>query len=244
MPIHWSSRQGIQTSSNNDAAAIANKAGTLVAMLVDGAEKGANGQGLARHWARQVVQHLCALPGRPSCTDALNTMRQVQGDLRHYFLNEVASYCLLILDLNRGSGQLLHTGDCLAVMERQHQAREWLNEPHTLDRQFKLDPLGSRHILTAALNARRFHDPSCKEIQLHPQHTLKLCTDGYWAEHLQDGATLSELVDDASALSVQLGEWRIDSESDCDNFMVLNNTIPNVTKLTPQRTTKESSCRS
>ncbi|MCD1588194.1 SpoIIE family protein phosphatase [Halomonas sp. IOP_14] len=222
----WFSRQGGERARNSDAAAVIQREHTLLAVLVDGAEKGPNGLELARHWANVSAQALLQTPNGAS-SEMMKRLREEQQRLRHTFLHDIASYCMMALDLKTRKVQLWHCGDCLVGVQHGEEIR-WLTAPHTLAMQPGLSPLSSNdeHLarqqrLTRCLNARRFTAPDHCMLTLPPGQTLLLATDGYWQEHLEVGTPILGLCDDASLLSLPT-EGRlhgyISQHSDTDNF--------------------------
>ncbi|MFC2993621.1 hypothetical protein [Halomonas tibetensis] len=70
MQVRWLSQQGRERARNSDAAAVGQQDQHLLAVLVDGAEKGPRGAELARHWADAVLKALTrarAMSRPPSC---------------------------------------------------------------------------------------------------------------------------------------------------------------------------------
>lgn len=228
MPISWMSRQGQRTRTNNDAAAVGHKDHYLLAMLVDAAEQGSNGQGLAQHWAQTIVRAALSDKQPPDITSITHLMREQQRELRHHYLYEIASYCCVLLNLQSRQLHILYTGDCLVGTHQANGRIDWLTTPHTLSNQppySQMPPATvtaeQRHLLTRSLNARRFCAPDSYTTVLEPAASLLLCTDGYWYEHLKQGVDLQQLQDDASVLSLTLGEPTTRKQTDCDNFFII-----------------------
>lgn len=229
MQSSWFSRQGGERIRNSDAATVIQREHTMLAVLVDGAEKGSNGAELARHWANVSAQALSQTPNDAS-SEMMRRLREKQKRLRHTFLNEIASYCMVALDLETRKIQLWHCGDCLVGVQHEEKIR-WLTAPHSLAMQPGLSPVGSNdeHLarqqrLTRCLNARRFSAPDHCMTTLQPSQTLVLATDGYWQEHLVAGIPLEQLCDDASLLSLPVEAkypGRIIQNSDADNLNAL-----------------------
>lgn len=139
MQASWFSRQGGERTSNSDAAAVGQQDQCLLAVLVDGAEKGPRGAELARHWADVVLQALSGAPARsPVAIHA--DLKQEQAQLRHRFLRDIASYCMVSLDLETLAVQVWHCGDCRVGLLHRAETR-WLTTPHILARQPGLSPL-------------------------------------------------------------------------------------------------------
>tara|TARA_R110000824_G_scaffold207846_1_gene393416 strand:+ start:40104 stop:40802 length:699 start_codon:yes stop_codon:yes gene_type:complete len=226
MQASWFSRQGCKRERNSDAAAVIQFEHTILAVLVDGAEKGPNGAELARHWANVAAQALLQTPNGAS-SEMMRRLKEEQQRLRHTFLHDIASYCMIALDLETLEVQLWHCGDCLVGVQRGEEIR-WLTTPHSLVMQPGLSPLAGndeylarQQRLTRCLNARRFSAPDHRMLTLQPGETLLLATDGYWQEHLEAGTSLMKLCDDASLLSLPIKEkvhFHINQNSDTDNF--------------------------
>ncbi|MGE4535325.1 hypothetical protein [Halomonas sp.] len=226
MRASWFSRQGGERTRNCDAAAVGQQGQHVLAVLVDGAEKGPRGAELARHWADVVFQALVeASACSPASIDA--RLKQEQAQLRHGFLRDIASYCMVSLDLETLAAQVWHCGDCRVGLRLQTETR-WLTTPHILAQQPGLLPPRSseeqdRHDqqLTRCLNARRFRAPDCQALMLQQGQALLLGTDGYWQEYLEAGTPPDCLRDDASLLTLPVGFGRldqIDQDSDADNL--------------------------
>lgn len=226
MRVEWTSQQGSQTRTNNDAAAVGRKGNCLLAMLVGGAERG-EGQALARHWAISIITDALAADEPPEASALVRLMQARQRELRQHYLHEIASYCCVRLDLNSRRLDVLHVGDCLAGVCQPDGQIDWLMIPHTLSRQpfyhstpQASDP-ASRHLLTRSLNARRFCAPEHRVTMLATGTELLLCTDGYWYEHRQQGVALSRVHDDASELRLSPGAMRVIQAPDSDNLFII-----------------------
>lgn len=226
MQAHWFSRQGRERARNSDAVAVGQHDQHLLAVLVDGAEKGPRGAELARHWADVALQALAEASAR-SPAAVLARLRQEQAKLRHSFLRDIASYCLVSLDLETLSAQVWHCGDCRVGL-RQHTETRWLTTPHILAQQPGLLSPRSREEqdrheqqLTRCLNAMRFRSPDYHIFSLQQGQALLLSTDGYWQEHLEAGTPRHRQRDDASLLTLPVGSGplaHIDQASDTDNL--------------------------
>lgn len=222
MRIGWTSRQGRARVGNNDAAALGRKDHYVLAMLVDAAEKG-NGQGLARHWSRTVINAALGDAQQLNPAGLVGIMRAEQKQLRQHHLHAIASYSCVLVDLQQQLFHIAHIGDCQVGIQRPGEAINWLNRPHNLQDQVIWQGAASvtqesRHLLTRSLNARRFCAPDCFSADLPLDARLLLCSDGYWHEHLHLGLDLPSIKDDASVLSLEHGEPAIKLQSDCDNF--------------------------
>ena len=226
MQASWFSRQGGERTRNSDAAAVGQRGQHVLAVLVDGAEKGPRGVELARHWADVVLQ---ALDEAASCSTASlhARLKQEHAQLRPGFLRDIASYCMVSLDLETLAAQVWHCGDCRVGLRLQTETR-WLTTPHILAQQPGLPPPRSseeqdRHDqqLTRCLNAWRFRVPDYQALVLQQGQALLLCTDGYWQEHLEAGTPPHCLRDDASLLTLPVGFRSLDhinQASDADNL--------------------------
>lgn len=228
MRISWISRQGTQRSTNNDAAAIAHHGENTIALLVDAAEKGQNGQRLAKHWAKVILTKSSQLPHPFSPEQVIALMHEEQGQLRHNYLHEIASYCFMHYDVNSTELWVLTCGDCLTGTALQSSPVEWIYQPHTLNYQPSLAAQSEllatpdqRHLLTQCLNARRFHTPHLHTATLHAGGSIQMCTDGYWLEHLEQGGDINKLDDDASFLKLEMGVESISTQTDSDNLFIL-----------------------
>ncbi|EWH02961.1 protein phosphatase 2C domain-containing protein [Halomonas sp. BC04] len=226
MRASWFSQQGGERARNSDAAAVGQQDHYILAVLVDGAEKGSRGAELARHWADVVLQALIEVPvGSPE--SLLARLKQEQAQLRHAFLHDIASYCMVSLDVATLTAQVWHCGDCRVGVRHVSETR-WLTTPHILALQPGLPlPRSSedrgRHEqqLTRYLNARRFRAPDYQSLTLQQGEMLLLSTDGYWQEYMEAGTSPHCLRDDASLLVLPVGFenlYQIDQESDADNL--------------------------
>jgi serine/threonine protein phosphatase PrpC len=221
MNITWQSHQGQQRRSNNDGVAIgyvekciqqtalASEQRYLLAMVVDAAEKSRRGQVFAQHWANTIIHKATNTPAYTSPELLMELMQQQQKRLRQQYLHDIASYCLLRLELNSGSFQLLNVGDCQAGIQCGSNI-DWLVTPHQIN----------QHYLTRSLNAKRFLRPDSIESTLAPNDRLLLCTDGYWHEHLQQKVPAKQLADDASVLTISHGQQCLKMNTDTYNLFV------------------------
>lgn len=232
MHASWLSRKGNERAKNSDAAAVAQQGQRVLAVLVDGAEKGPRGAELARHWADTVLQALTEPSARlPSALNA--RLKQEQVRLRHGFLGDIASYCMVSLDQQTLVAQVWHCGDCCVGL-RHKACTQWLTTPHILSQQPGIPPAdtGKAHArhkqqLTRCLNAKRFRTPEYRSLKLEQGQTLWLCTDGYWREHLEAETSWDFLRDDASLLTlpIELGSLEpIAQASDANNLNDVRNT--------------------
>lgn len=228
MRAHWFSQQGLERTRNSDAAAVRQLGKHLLAALVDGAEKGPRGAELARHWAEALMQALTEVSTRSQATvDAC--LRQAHAQLRHDSLSDIASYCMVSLDLDTLATHVWHCGDCRVGLQLPTETR-WLTMPHILAHQPGLPSARSpekqerrEQQLTRSLNARRFCPPEHQVFPLQQGQTLLLSTDGYWQEHLEAGTPRRCLQDDASLLTLSVGPGalvHVEQVSDTDNLLL------------------------
>ncbi|MCG5531146.1 SpoIIE family protein phosphatase [Halorhodospira halochloris] len=226
MQARWFSQQGRERARNSDAAAVGQQGQHLLAVLVDGAEKGPRGAELARHWADTVMQALAEASTRSQATVGAR-LRQAHAQLRHDFLHDIASYCMVSLDLETLAMHVWHCGDCRVGLRHPTKTR-WLTTPHLLVHQPGLPSSRSpeeqerrEQQLTRSLNARRFCPPENHVFSLCQDQTLLLSTDGYWQEHLEAGTPRDCLQDDASLLTLPVRPGslaHVEQASDTDNL--------------------------
>lgn len=226
MRASWFSRQGGERTRNCDAAAVGQRGPYVLSVLVDGAEKGPRGAELARHWADTVLQALAETTDR-SPAAVYGHLKREQALLRHDFLRDIASYCIVSLDLETLVAQVWHCGDCRVGLRFQAEMR-WLTTPHILAQQPGLPLPCSRdeqerhgQQLTRCLNARRFKAPDYECLTLQQDQMLLLSTDGHWQEYLEAGTPPHCLCDDASLLTLPIAFEtldQIDQDSDDDNL--------------------------
>jgi len=201
----WQSRQGDNRLSNNDAVTVVNKGDVFFALLLDVAEKSNNSHQFSQYWPQTITQ--CALTLGESLTveRLLNDMRKQQKLMRAGYLHEIASYSLLIYNKRTRECNVLVVGDCRVGLESNANI-QWLTHPHTLKAAFNGSLVEtsnnkvSRHTLTRTLNAKRFVEPDHYFFSLTSPAQLLLCTDGYWAEYLNEKNKWEDLSDDASCL--------------------------------------------
>ena len=217
MQLLWRSCQGSERTSNNDAVAIARQGEWLLCHLVDAAARSDQSKIFAGHWASHIIGSLLQHPVNADQQAVLSIFAQEQRVLRQHFLGEIASYCLLRLNMRTRVAQVFHLGDCRVGLH-QAEAIEWQTTPHTLDQQVQE---GSRHVLTRSLNARSFVAPDIVEFEVPASRALLMATDGYWAESLKEGQTFTQTRDDASCLTLTTGEWAFTCQSDEDNAFVI-----------------------
>lgn len=226
MRSSWWSRRGRERSRNSDAAALGQRGRSVLAVLVDGAEKGPGGAELARYWVKVGFQAL-AEESLDSSGSILARLEYEQAQLRDCFLHDVASYCLVRINRRTLLGEVWHCGDC-RVGIRQQSGTRWLTTPHTMAHQPGLpscvwaeEEARRARTLTRALTARRFETPEHISFELHGGQKLLLCTDGYWQEQTKIATAPYRPLDDASLLTIspETGTFdNADQDSDTDNF--------------------------
>lgn len=240
MQVTWNSRQGRQRQSNNDAAAVAIGEHQLVAVLVDAAEPrhpGSNrAKELAHYWSQFLAQAAMSTTFPIDANQLTKLMRQEQAALRHHYLHEIASYCLVVLNPDSGQYQVFHCGDTLAgttVSPETIDSVQWLHPPHTLTQQYAVigsSPVmqcvngesgGNSPVLTRCLNSRRFHCPDTLHGTLDSELSMVIASDGYWDKNTDD---------DSSVILIRSGQQSVQSNSDWDNLFV----FPESTKVTLQ----------
>jgi len=223
----WSSRQGNERQSNNDAVAVINGKTFFFVMLVDAAEKSDKSKQFSCYWAETIARSVLKLKAKPSNNEVLNILRNAQKQLRHEFLHETASYIALIYDKNTQKGQALVCGDCrLGLVSG---GIKWLTKTHTLETAFD-ESLGgvtkgamTRHTLTHSLNAKRFSNPKMVELDAIKDEYWILCSDGYWLEHVDEKIPWQALNDDASCLTTAVNKLPSEQiNSDCENCFSYN----------------------
>jgi len=223
----WNSQKGRERQSNSDAVAVINGRTFFFAMLVDAAEKSNKSNQFARYLTERVASSVLELKTTPSSADLLNIMRNTQKQLRYHFLQETASYIVLVYDKNAEKGLVLSCGDCrLALLSSDIK---WLTKTDTLLTAFDESQghvkkeLMTRHTLTSSLNAKRFASPKVITIGALNGKQWILCSDGYWAEHIDEKISWEKLKDDASCLTIATeGLLSEQSISDCENCFSYN----------------------
>ena len=252
MQINWSSRQGSQRHSNNDAAGVGIGRDFYVAVLVDAAENNCTdpsvAQKFARHWCQLVVEQALRLNQPLNMTYLMQLLQNEQRQLRHKYLHEVASYCAAIIAPDTGVFSILYCGDCLAGVIDNTVGPEatWLHQPHTLLHHYndltviststshaggRPPPQKLRSTLTRSLSAKQFDQADTLNGVLPPGHSLMIASDGYWAQDSED---------DISSISLTAGALNIQSNTDCDNLFVTqeHSTTQSVTQSVTQSTSK------
>jgi len=233
MNWHWFSRQGTQRQHNHDAASLVVAHDYVFAMIVDAAEKGSDGAGLARYWTQTIALKLSELAGLPTHDQVMEVMRSAHLSLRDHYICERAAYCAILLHTQGQQAWFISCGDCRLGI-KQDAKITWLSNVHTLanfnGEEFSATHLSdpNRHTLTRCLKARSFTKPDVIQFDwpIDPSKvsSLCLCSDGYWAEHIGHGVRLELLEDDASFLELSDFSTPLhvpQANSDCDNFLFL-----------------------
>lgn len=231
MQVSWTSKQGRNRSSNNDAAAIGIGKHALVAILVDAAQSrqagGNRARELAHHWCSAIAQLTMQQTIPLNSEHLIGLLKQEQATLRRRYLHEIASYCLAVILPESEKYQLFHCGDCLAgtiALQDDNPSVNWLHQPHTLSAQTNtMAPAAtdSSSVLTRCLNARRFHLPDTLCGTLAAGDSLVLASDGHWTGSDSD---------DNSVLVISQGAQTIQTNTDCENFFI----FPKNTAVTHQ----------
>lgn len=230
MQVSWNSRQGRQRQSNHDAATVAIGEHQLVAVLVDAAESRQSGgnqaRELAHYWSQFLARAAMSLAFPIDANQLTKLMRQEQATLRHRYLREIASYCLVVLNPDSGQYQVFHCGDTLAgttVSPETIDSVQWLHPPHTLTQQYAVmgsSPVmqcvngesgSTSPVLTRCLNSPRFHCPDMLHGTLDSAFSMVIASDGYWDKNTDD---------DSSVILIRSGQQSVQSDSDCDNLFV------------------------
>lgn len=242
MQISWTSKKGLQRKFNNDAGAVGYCENYLIVVIVDAAERyvgsqrlsGLNAQRkrLAQHWADTILFNAVVTKTFLCEKKLLSLLYEEQKKLRHYFLHDIASYGLLLLDTKSGELRWWFTGDCRMGIQSALGEIRWLNAPHRLDN-FSLakavpeksimveEQQAARNTLTRSLNAKRFYFPEQVNSELLENEFLLLATDGYWYEHKQQAKSLESLDDDVSLFAISSGKKSLKSDADTSNLFVM-----------------------
>jgi serine/threonine protein phosphatase PrpC len=227
MDIDWLSRQGNTRKSNNDAVAIGVKNNKLIIVIMDAAEKGINPIAFSKHWTTSLTHTFLNNPDLHSEIEATQLLRERHKILREqHFRLEVASFCLVEINLNTLEGNTLWLGDCRIGTLTNHEV-QWINKPHNLLSQHQVtaipNELHNPHLLTRSLKARRFQQPDFLSFALEQTDELHLSTDGYWREHLEENTHLNNCEDDASRLTVRnIDHKSIKQTNEAFNFFLIN----------------------
>ncbi|MEL0635417.1 hypothetical protein V6259_01370 [Marinomonas sp. TI.3.20] len=226
MDIDWFSRQGNTRKSNNDAVAIGVKNNKLIIVIMDAAEKGINPIAFSKHWTTSLTHAFLNNPDLHSEIEATQLLRERHKILREqHFRLEVASFCLVEINLNTLEGNTLWLGDCRIGIVTNNKT-QWINKPHNLISQHQTTALPNElqnpYILTKSLKARRFQNPDFLTLALGTVDALQLSTDGYWREHIEGNVQLEQCEDDVSRLIIKnIGEKILNQTSEAFNLFIL-----------------------
>lgn len=231
MKIEWVSGKGQQRKLNGDAAALAYRGDFLVAAIVDVAEKTVNeqlvnctnpeGKRLAAYWVENCVKEILNTPrALVDESELVELLARLQKELRRYYLHDVASYGILLLNTKSFVGKWYFVGDCLLGKANREGQLAWLHRSHRVSDCAALANIPNSEILLfKSLNARRFVSPETLDLpQLLRGEMLVLATDGYWCEHLKQGVKIESLEDDCSLLKIEIGEKELSSKTDAANL--------------------------
>lgn len=185
------SQQGTDRANNRDVSASAHNAGIDLYVLADGTSKPGSGE-----LAQALCDHLLgcfssAAPSIATCPDsalevALASLGRVHSNLCPDFPFASTSYlALLVLGQTAIS---IHAGDCCLGYLDNNQRMTWLNSPHCgpnwqgdLSHTF-IASSPARKRLFNCMSYRRPHEPAVQFMQIIPDTTWILATDGFWAE--------------------------------------------------------------
>ncbi|HED6242077.1 TPA: hypothetical protein R5X36_004250 [Enterobacter sichuanensis] len=216
MVIEWNSQTGSQRTCNHDSAACFVYDEYLVAIIVDAAEKGSQGQAFSCYWSQKVLTLLKKNSSQLQNPDAvISCLKTVHLTLRKTFLKEVASYSIVIIDRISRNGYLITAGDCRVRLND-----TWLNAPHRLSAFLPQLYEQTSSTLTRRLVVRRFSQPEVIPFVWPPEERLMLCSDGFW----ECEGTNKQGEDDCSFLRITESQetLAITSCSDTENFFCLN----------------------
>jgi serine/threonine protein phosphatase PrpC len=226
MDIDWLSRQGNTRQSNNDAVAVGIRNNKLVIVIMDAAEKGSNPSTFSEHWVTSLTHAFLDNPDLHSEPAATQLLRERHKILKEQnFLLEVASFCLVEINLSTLEGSAVWLGDC-RIGTSTNLDLQWINTPNNLISQHQMTAipkeLHNPHFLTKSLKARRFQVPDFLSFSLEQKDVLQLSTDGYWREHLEDNTPLENCEDDVSWLSIRnIKNKPIKQTTDAFNFFLI-----------------------
>jgi len=226
MDIDWFSRQGNTRQSNNDAVAVGIRHNKLVVVIMDAAEKGTNPSAFSEHWVKILAHTFLDNPDLHSEPETTQLLKEKHRALKgQKFLCEVASFCLVEINLNTLKGNIVWLGDCRTGTSKNHDI-QWINNPHNLITHHQVtaipNELHNPHLLTRSLKARRFQQPDFLSFALEQTDELDLSTDGYWREHLEENTPLNNCEDDASRLTLRnIDHKSIKQTSEAFNFFLI-----------------------
>lgn len=227
MRIDWFSQTGSDRAKNCDAGCYGMTEQTIALAIVDAAES-EKAQEFSRYWAETLVTAASTFGYSKDASRIFSELANTQSELRHQFLHAIASYALVVIHFPTGEGVMLSAGDCLVGISADNSIDlggvDWLNSPHTADRQMsemgevpRLES-GIEHVLTRSINAKRFVPPEITSFLISEGQRLILATDGCWREPLREAN--GQKSDDSSALSLTwtVGDLTVHQESDTENL--------------------------
>lgn len=192
MILHLSlSQQGTDRADNRDVSGSTYNAGAHLYVIADGTAKPCSGE-----LAQALIDHLlgCFSSAAPSIATSpdsalelvLASLEQVHSNLCPDFPFASTSYlALLVLGQTAIS---IHAGDCCLGYLDNDQRMNWLNSPHcgpnwqgNLSHTF-IASSPARKRLFNGMRYRRPHEPAIQFMQVIPDTTWILATDGFWAE--------------------------------------------------------------
>ena len=234
MQIDWYSQTGNKRTNNCDAGCYGVTDQWIILAVVDAAES-EKAQEFSRYWAEVLVQAGSSFGYVNETEIVIGKLANAQSGLRHRFLHAIASYALAVIHMPTGRGTLFSAGDCMAGISEGNPvdsvAVNWLNSPHTADRQMsemEETPClasGIEHVLTRCINAKRFATPDVSLLSLREGQSLILATDGCWREPSEQAS--GQKSDDSSMLRLTwtVGDLKVHQESDTENFGIYEGTF-------------------
>ncbi|MFT5521410.1 MAG: hypothetical protein ACI9IA_002011 [Enterobacterales bacterium] len=231
MIITWESRKGRDRIANRDAVAIGYSGKYLIVVEIDVAEKvqsgnliegiDDNGKRLSEYWAHSCLLEIISTSSYENEKMLFYFLHEKQKRLKRNYLHDIASYGVLVMDTTTLRFNWWFTGDCRLGIQKDQQKIEWLNNPHRLENSPLLNvPDFFSPTLTQCLKARRFFRPERITSEMPSNGSLKIATDGYWNEHIEKGVVFENLEDDASLLTIELGNKKIIQKTDALNFFI------------------------
>lgn len=227
MRIDWFSQTGSERANNCDAGCYGVTDQTIALAVVDAAES-EKAQEFSRYWAETLVTAASTFGYSKDASRIFSELANTQSELRNKFLHAIASYALVAIHFPTGEGVLLSAGDCLVGISADNSIHlgsvDWLNSPHTADRQVSemgeapSPASGIEHVLTRCINAKRFAPPDITSFSISEGQRLILATDGCWRELLREAN--GQKSDDSSILSLTwtVGGLNVHQESDTENL--------------------------
>lgn len=226
MDIDWFSRQGNTRQTNNDTVAVGVKHNKLVIVIMDASEKGINPSAFSKHWATTLTHTFLENSDLHLESEATQLLKDKHKELKELnFLLEVASFCLVEINLNSLNGNIIWLGDCRIGISKNNDI-QWINKPHNLLSQHQIMPipndLHNPNLLTRSLKARRFQQPDFLNFILEQEGKIHLSTDGHWREHLEENTALERCEDDASLLTIRnIDQQSIKHTTGAPNFFLI-----------------------